>query len=88
MREGSKESQVLIGNIHVHKDNTYGVSMMSDRTIDNKSDEASARSRGISIYAADSKGMTKVNASGKKSEIEDSDLKQDALNDYINTQRK
>ena len=63
MREGSKESQVLIGNIHVHKDNTYGVSMMSDRTIDNKSDEASARSRGISIYAADSKGMTKVNAS-------------------------
>ena len=84
VRDGDASSQILIGNIHAHKNSVSGVSMNGDVTSDGQTDEATANKIGVSIYATDKNGVSKVNSAGAKTSVGDVTLTQDALNDYIN----
>ncbi|MEQ9262042.1 MAG: hypothetical protein RLP14_02660 [Owenweeksia sp.] len=85
-RQGDQPSQVLIGGIHAHKNNTHGVTMVGDPTMDGKTDQSAAQNAGISTYAADKAGVSKVTPTGTKSRVPDQNLVRNALNDYIKNQ--
>ena len=85
-RKGDKTSEVLIGGIHAHKNSTNGVTMIGDANTDGKSDQAAAQASGVSIYAADKNGVSKVTPGGTKSRVPDQNLVKSALNDYIKNQ--
>ena len=85
-RQGDQANEVLIGGLHAHKNNAHGVTMVGDPTIDGKTDQSAAQKIGVSIYAADKAGVSKVTSTGTKSAVPDQNLVRNALNDYINNQ--